>query len=121
MTNDKAKREAKKRWGNRAYLSNNGHFSSPERRETARTTHREAKAEIEAIDKEIKKRLDELEWFREFTKRKAELRKIADKARGESIHYRFSVGKNNGMFNLLLGQGDTWEQAFEAADKSSRT
>lgn len=36
----------------------------------------------------------------------------------ESHHYRFSVGKvAMGMFFSVEGSGDTWEEAFDAAEK----
>lgn len=38
----------------------------------------------------------------------------------ESHHYRFSVGKIAlGMFFSVEGSGDTWEEAFTAAEKKA--
>lgn len=116
MTNEQAKREAKKRWGDKFYIRNGTHFSSQERRDTARAESKEAKAEIDAIEAEIKERLSRLDWYQELRTRQRELHKKRDKAQGESMHYRFNVGRSNGMFTTILGQGDTWEQAFEAAN-----
>lgn len=116
MTNDAAKREARKRWGKSAYVRNAESSSSPEKRDKKREEFLAAKAEIEAIESEIKERLSKLDWYQELLKRKRELCKTKDSAQGYSHYYRFSVGKSNSLFNEILGQGDTWEQAFEKAN-----
>lgn len=116
MTDQAAAKEAKKRWGKAAYIRNAGSFSSPEKRDSKRREFLAAKAEIEAIEAEIKERLAMLDWYQELIKRKQELRKTKDNAQGYSMYYRFTVGKSNGMFNEILGQGDTWAEAFEKAN-----
>lgn len=119
MTNSRAQKEAKRRWGKDFYIRNGEHFSSQDRRDAARAESKEAKAEIDAIEAEIKERLSKLGWYQDLRTRQRELYKKRDKAQGESMHYRFSVGRSNGMFTTILGQGDTWEQAFEAANGKS--
>ena len=120
MTNEQAQREAKKRWGNKFYIRNGESFSSPEKRDKNREDAQKARAEIDGIEADIKRRLSELGWYQELRDRQAKLRKDVDKARGWSMYHRFIVGKTNGMFNEILGQGDTWEEAFAKADNKSK-
>jgi hypothetical protein len=121
MTNAQAAAKAKKRWGASFYIRADESFSSPERREKAQTTVREANERIKHIDDEIRRRLDELDWYRELISEKRNLRKTVAKTEGHAFYYRFSVGTQNGIsgvgiFNTILGDGDTWEEAFAKAD-----
>lgn len=51
---------------------------------------------------------------------KKERRKEMRELLRESLNYRYAVGTvEMGMFFSVRGQGDTWEQAFEAADKTA--
>ena len=119
MTNQQAATKAKKRWGAAYYIRAGQSFSSPERREKARATCIEARAEIKRIEEEITQRLSELPWHQELMAQKRKLRKQVDTTQGEALYHRFSVGKSNGMFNTILGDGDTWEEAFAKADSKS--
>lgn len=120
MTNQQAVAKAKKRWGNRFYVRNGEHFSSPEQRQQALSTVQEARAEAKRIDEEITRRLSECDWYQQLDQKRRALRKQVSDTAGYAMHYRFSVGKQNGMFNEVLGQGDTWEEAFAEADKRER-
>jgi hypothetical protein len=119
MTNQQAASKAKKRWGKAFYIRNSESMSSPESRDKSRERYKKSKAEADAIEDEIRRRLSELDWYQELLKRKRELRKESENAQGRALYYRFSVGKSNGMFTTILGQGDTWEEAFAAAEKAS--
>ena len=116
MTNEQASRQAKKRWGNKFYICNGESFSSPEKRDKNGEQYRTATKEIADIEAEIKRRLSELDWYQELRTRQQALRKEANNAQGYALYYRFSVGKRGPVFTEILGQGDTWEEAFEKAD-----
>lgn len=116
MTDAQAKAQAKKRFGAKFYVRNNGHFSSPERRAEAAETQKTAREEIARINKEIADRLAALDWYREARARVIALHKQADAAQSDALRYRFAVGKSDGMFTTVLGSGDTWEEAFQKAE-----
>lgn len=117
MTNQQAASKAKKRWNGRAYIRAGQDFSSPERRDKNREQYKTARAELEAIEADIKQRLSELDWYQELRTKQRKLRKVADAAQSEALYHRFSVGKSGSMFTEIFGQGDTWEEAFAEADK----
>lgn len=120
MTNQQAAAKAKRLWGAKFYVRNGERFSSAERRDKNRAECKEAKAQIDAIEAEIKERLSKLDWYQELRARQRELWKTKDKASGESMYYRFSVGKRGPVFTEILGQGDTWEEAFQKAEGKLR-
>ncbi len=117
MTNEQAQREAKKRWGKSFFIRNGESFSSTEKRDKNRDQYQAATKEIASIEAEIKRRLSELDWYQELRTRQVTLRKEANNAQANCLYYRFTVGKCGGVFNEILGQGDTWEEAFAKADK----
>jgi hypothetical protein len=114
-------REAKKRWGKKFFIRNGESFSSAEKRNKHREQYQTATKEIAEIEAEIKRRLAELDWYQALRTRQASLRKDANNAQANCIYYRFTVGKCGGVFNEILGQGDTWEEAFAKADSRSRS
>lgn len=113
MTNQQAASKAKRRYGKRFYVRAGESFSSPERREKARDTVVDARAEVKRIDEEITRRLSVLDWYQDLRKQRSELTKRINNTEGNARYYRFHVGKSGG----LLGSGDTWEEAFAQADK----
>lgn len=117
MTNQQAATKAKKRWGNKFYVHNSGHMSSSEARTKARQTVIDARAEMKRIDEEITRRLNALDWYQELRAKRKEAQTQVRDTEGVAHHYRFSVGTTNSMFNSISGQGDTWEEAFAAADR----
>lgn len=119
MTNAQAKTRAKKQFGSSFYIRAGESLSSPERREQARATVKQANDRIKEIDDEIRRRLEELDWFRELTGEKRGLRKTISKTEGNAFYYRFSVGTQNGSFAAIAGTGDTWEEAFAQAEAKS--
>jgi len=121
MTNQQAVAKAKKRWGKTFYVRNSGHFSSPEQRKTALDAVLNARAEIKRIEEEVARRLAELDWYQELLKQRRECRQQISNTEGDAHHYRFSVGRASGLFNEIMGQGDTWEEAFAAADRREST
>lgn len=121
MTNQQAAAKAKKRWGNRFMVRNSGYFTSPEKRQAAQTTTVNARAEIKRIDEEVAARLKELDWYQELQKQRRKARERISQNEGLSLYYRFSVGKQTSFgFNEIVGQGDTWEEAFADADKREK-
>lgn len=117
MDNKQAETEARKRWGKSFYIRNGEGFSSPEKRDTNLVQYQTATKEIAEIEAEIKRRLGELDWYQELRTRQQALRKEANNAQSNCLYYRFTVGKCGGVFNEILGQGDTWEEAFAKADQ----
>lgn len=117
MTNEQAERAAKKRWGKAFFIRNGESFSSTEKRDKNRDQYLAATKEVASIETEIKRRLSELDWYQELRTRQQTLRKEANNAQGNALYYRFIVGKCGGVFNEILGQGDTWEEAFAKADQ----
>ena len=96
-----ALREARKRWGERAIVRDSQHPSTSEFRQNARDAYDLLKmGPVEpGTDKAV---------------RKSELATL----RGQMMNYRFAVGERMpylGAFHVI-GQGDTWEEAFRMAD-----
>lgn len=98
MTKTKALKEAQKRWGKTAAIQEQRNCdSTPASRE-------EAKRKLGEINK-----LSDAE--------KKARRRERDDALSRSYWYRFTVGRvSMGLFFEVLGQGDTWEDAFKASD-----
>lgn len=117
MTNQQAAAKAKKRWGNRFYVRNSGHMSSPERRSEALRVVQEARARQKEIDDEVRRRMKEMDWYQELCKERRQCVETISKTEGNAHHYRFSIGKSGGMFTEIIGSGDTWEEAFAQADQ----
>lgn len=119
MTNQQAAAKARKLYGDASYVRSGERMSSAERREKKLAEYKQAQAEITAIGREIDERLRQLDWHQELRARQRELRKKSDSAQGHAMYYRFSVGKSNGICTTILGQGDTWEEAFAKANGKS--
>lgn len=98
MNKSKALKEAVKRWGKNAGVQEQRNCdSTPESREAAKLKL----GELNKLSPEEKKAR----------------RRERDDALSRSYWYRFTVGRiSMGMFFEVLGQGDTWEEAFKAAD-----
>jgi len=119
MTREQAQREAKRRWGAKAKLTAGERQTSPERRQAAKDRRDAIDAEREAIKADIARRLAELPWYAEAQARLHALYVERRPLEFEPHHYRFRVGTSNGLFNTILGEGDTWEEAFAAADRKA--
>lgn len=117
MTKEQALKQATRRWGKKAFVRMNPSVSSPERRAAAKEKLDAARAEKEAIEKELNERLAACDWFQDLTQRKREATKRIDAARGEALYQRFAVGEMNTLFAHVKGTGDTFEEAFAEADK----
>lgn len=122
MTRDQALRQAQKRWGKRAAIRAEGELSSPEKRAAAKErkdTLRSQKAELEA---EITRR-EVAAGIPEVRAQIQALSKPITSEMWESMRYRFTVGSVDGVIGAfhVKGQGDTWEQAFDAADAKDQS
>lgn len=99
MNRKQALAEAVKRWGKDAMIQDRPRCaSSPEEREVARKQRKYLRDTLTKED--LKKR-----------------HKDMDELLFDSMRYRFSVGIFGGFFFGVRGSGDTWEEAFEAADR----
>lgn len=99
--------EARRRWGRNAAIRADRRPSSKPERERASTylaAHRATKPErweSEEQRKVWRKRLDDLQSV--------------------ALYHRYSVGRIDlGMFFCVLGQGDSWEDAFANATRLKR-
>lgn len=91
--------------------------SSPEDRAALAAAFEQAKAALSALDAEYQAWLVvQPEWIR-WRAERADL--LAKKRTAESgLDYkRFSIGESVGLFVHVTGQGDTWEETFEAAKR----
>ena len=103
MTRPEAVAEAIRRWGKQAYGVTGKLLSSPERRERAVKQAQPLKAELEALiarGRALQTRIGELD----------------EQAR----YYKFEVGYRASTIGVvILGRGDTWEEAFATADATA--
>jgi hypothetical protein len=116
MTRDEAAKQAKKRWGTKAYWRVGQHTTSPEQRAAALEALRAARDEKEQRVKALQERLNATDWYVEAQAEISRLRQVIATTQGECNHYKFSVGRSVGWANEITGTGDTWEQAFADAD-----
>lgn len=90
-------------------------------RELARAEAKALSARLSAAAKaEIERRDAILAGDAEYQRLKAEtslLRNAKDKAWSKSHHYKFTVGKYNGMFFHIKAQGDSWEDVIDQLSK----
>lgn len=120
MTRVEAGRELRKRWGKNARCRVGTSLSSPEERDQRLTTFRTHRAERDAIDAEIKRRLEAEPWYQDLMARRktlvTSLRKL-----DVMPYYKFTVGHVDSILGAfhVEGEGDTWEEAFAKADKKS--
>jgi len=118
MTRTQAIKEAQKRWGKKALVRAHEQLSSPERRADAAAQLTDAAARIEAIDREVAERLAVLDWYQALIAERKTLRAQKETANSWRSYYKFSVGQDaHGFAFMVLGKGDTWEEAFADADK----
>lgn len=101
-------------------------ISSPEKRQQAR----DAASALFAKRKDVQARRDERErellsdpLYQELKAETKALQKAENEARGESLSYRFTVGRTDGMFFHVEAHGDTWEECFKeiARKKAEKT
>jgi len=117
MTRDKAAREAQKRWGKKALIRVEQGLSSPERRADGDRRFAETQARIEAIDREMADRLAALDWYQALKDERKQVVAQKQRAMFDRFYHRFQVGQDElGFAFLVLGKGDTWEEAFADAD-----
>lgn len=128
--------EGKRRWGVKAGVEDSGEkaASSPEERNKAQATFRaldvELKVKEQARDKLLAKteklfptrarEMNKAVW-QSYRNEVRDLRKERENQAGMSRRYRYRVGPVEsvgglGMFHVM-GEGDSWEEAFQAADK----
>lgn len=117
MTREQAQREAVKRWGKSADIRAHESISSPERRAVADGEYQKAKAELETIESEIRERLAACDWYQELTRKRTEARKRKEATVWARIYRKFAVGSSHGIGFHIEGEGDTWAEAFAAADR----
>lgn len=107
MNAKQALAKAQSMWGKTAGVQDNGKrlASTPEQRFAARQARAELKGFI--VTREDRR------FFRDFD----------DSLFSQSVRNRFSVGsvEHGGMFFLVKGQGDSWEEAFDKAANWFRT
>ena len=118
MTREEAKRQAARRWGKRSYWQVGTEQSSPERRSEVQAIADGARAERAALEAELKRREEEAGIPALRGQIKAAGERFREAALGGAVYYRFRVGFTDsiiGAFNVC-GEGDTWEEAFAAAD-----
>lgn len=119
MTREQAQREARKRWGTRALIRAGEKLSSPESRASALQRLRDNRDRRDAIDSEVQRRLNEMDWYKALMLERRACAEAVKHGTGWACYYKFSVGCDVGIAFHVKGQGDTWEEAFEAAGKAS--
>jgi hypothetical protein len=119
MTRTQALNKAVKRWGTKAMVRAGTQVTSQEKRDRARVACAELKAKRQALEQERADKLKELPWLQEMNKAIQKLRDAENQMSGQAWHYKFAVGYVDDILGAfhVQGQGDTWEQAFEKAEK----
>jgi len=119
MTTQQVAREVRKRWGGKGWYRASGPSSSALEREEATQRRDALKARKEAIDAEVKARLEALDWYQALMAERREVLKGIDAARSVAVHYRYGVGRDLGWAHEVVGQGDSWSDALANADLRS--
>lgn len=70
--------------------------------------------EIAAI---VRERLSALDWYRALQAENTAVYKQLQEAKTASRYFKFEVGYGDGLGSHVLGEGDTWEEAFKKADE----
>jgi hypothetical protein len=93
------------------------HITSPERRAAAAERYQQARAELTALQQEMKADIDQ-----RYGVQLAALQTRVDRAGREKDEYRFWVGRamNNGLFTMEVGKGDTWEETLAMIEKTEQ-
>lgn len=120
MTRDQALKEAKRRWGTRALIRAAESRSSSELRSKAKDDYERLKQEKETIEREISDRLDACDWYQELLRRRSEIRQMMKKPDSERFYHRFAVGKTEIGAFWIMGEGDTWEEAFADVEAKAK-
>jgi hypothetical protein len=108
-----ALRLARQKWGDEAFIKDRKTPTSAEQRQAANTSMSAARNRMNAIDAEVKARLAELDWYQALMHERETLKREKDAAQVTALTYRCTVGK--GL--RIMGQGDTWDEAFAQADR----
>lgn len=119
MTEKQAMREAKKRWGKKAYIESRLGASDTHARERAHAELKIARDHREAIGMEVIRRLRATPWWLEMEEQQKKLTDEIKTLQSKAMSYRFQVGALGlmGMAFCVRGQGDTWEEAFARASR----
>jgi hypothetical protein len=118
MTRGQAIARLRKLWGARATYRVGERLSSPDARASQLAARKQIAAAREAIRNVIDRRLAATDWYQEL---RAEERALTNELKTLDVlpYYRFTIGYRDrvlGFFHVE-GQGDTWEQAFNAAER----
>src|SRR5690348_7014503 len=101
MNTKQALAEARKRWGKNAAVQDRKSKSSPQMREQARAALKLLREQSQTKEQKMANR------------------KELDRLQSESFHYRYQIGKLDGVggftFFSVKACGDTWEDTFAAA------
>ena len=119
MTRSDALRKLTRLYGKRAYSRVLPQQTSPERRSYAMDELRELRAKRA----EVKARMEA--WLRSQADYQQMLQDLAALSRlcreveqsGDGGAYKFTIGRSVGWANEVTGCGDTWEEAFAAAER----
>lgn len=117
---DAALAEARKRWGKDAHVRQYPKTRDEIPRDEARQIMLAARDRVKAIDAEIADRLKALDWYQALMAERVAKRKEADNAQAWALYFRCTVGTLSAFAFHVKGQGDTWDEAFAAADKFGR-
>lgn len=121
MTRDEAIKRAKKLLGPKAFVEAGERLSSPEERATNTGRIKAVRARRQEISEEINRRLKLEPWWQALH---AEDQRLHTELKGlyPIPYYKFRVGHVDTMLGWRhsSGEGDTWEQAFEKAEKNGK-
>ena len=117
MTKTQAIIEARKRWGSAAEVMYSPKAPRKEEREKLIARLKAARMEREEVEKEINRRLAETPWWVELREKQRKLHQEIQHCQGYGNFYPCRVGKNESIFRSILGEGDTWEEAFAQVDQ----
>lgn len=102
----------RQRFGERAFVRDNGRALTKEKRTAAQAAlaaHREQRPAT--IEPRLFAELPEDERRQHNAEYRA-WRQEESRLMGEALSFRFDVGHSSGYFNTIDGQGDTWEEAI---------
>lgn len=116
MTRNQAIRKLQGLFGTRAYWRVGSSVTSPEKREEAKNAAAQLKADMEALDAEIRER-ERTSGITELRQRKNALYRERERQNGLAHHYKFTVGINKGWCVEHVAEGDTWEEAIDSAER----
>lgn len=118
MTRDEGVRRLKRLFGSRAMWREHDQRSSPEQRQEIRERIAAIRAERQAIEEAVTRRLQELDWYREAQAQQTQLYREL-KTLSPMPYYRISVGHRDeilGAFHVIA-EGDNWAEAIASVEK----